>query len=187
MARDEASVKVRLKTRQAKSDLRGLMTEAKGTAGAIGGSLRSTVGRGLGVIGLGVGIGAAISAVRGPTESGIGALASQLFGGFGATGARNVFGNLPGEARASIRASAEITRAEGHIAGIRGKTLPGMMDRFEQLRELYMPQEVGKDMVSRELSIEMTKTMVKPILRSMGNMFAKWLGELAALLEKRNK
>ena len=63
MARDEAKVRVRLDTRRAQSELRGLLTESRRTAGRIGSKLRGTVGRGLGVVGLGAGIGTGRNAV----------------------------------------------------------------------------------------------------------------------------
>jgi hypothetical protein len=124
MASDEAKVRVRLDTRQAKSELRGLTKEGAKTAGRVGGGVRRALGRGLGAVGLGVGIGAGMQALRGPTQGGISALISQTLGAAGHQIAKGVFGDKLPEAIGGADALQKLRASHGFMRGLTGKEHP---------------------------------------------------------------
>ena len=90
----ETKVKVRLDTRQAKSQLTGLVRESARSAGRLTNNIRSVVGKGLGAVGMGTAIGTGISAVRGATESGVGDVIGESLGGFGKMAEEFFLGDL---------------------------------------------------------------------------------------------
>ncbi len=150
MARDEAKVRVRLDTRQAKGDLRGLTRAAAGVAGRVGGGIRRAVGRGLGAVGLGAGIGTGLAAVRGATQSGLGDVIGEAFGGIGAELAQTLLGDLDEKAKASRTAREETIQAFGAIAGQTGKVPPGAQNYFNQIRSLRLQEEKGRELFERD-------------------------------------
>lgn len=130
MASDEAKVRVRLDTRQAKGELRGLTKEGSKAAGRVGAGIRRGIGRGLGAIGLGVGIGAGMAALKGPTQGGISALISQTLGATGHQIARGIFGDKLPEAIGRAGALEKLKASRGFMLGLTGKA-PGAKAQFD--------------------------------------------------------
>jgi hypothetical protein len=140
MARDEAKVKVRLDTKQAKGELRGLTQEGAKAAGRVGAGIRSTLSRGIGAVGLGVGIGAGMAALRGATQSGLTSIITQTLGGLGQRFAQGTLGaeNLA-KAAGGAQALQEILGGYSQVVGHRDPKAPlprGMISDFQQ-RERY--------------------------------------------------
>ena len=121
MARDEAKVRVRLDTRQAKGELRGLTQDGAKAAGRVGAGIRSAVGRGMGVVGLGAGIGAGLAAVKAPTQGAISSIFTSTFGALGARAERGLTGEegfkAVGEAKALEEALGD-SMIVGHLKRI---------------------------------------------------------------------
>ena len=144
MASDEAKVKVRLDTRQAKGELRGLTREGGKTAGRVGAGIRSAMGRGLGAMGLGVGIGAAMATLKGPTQSGIVASIDQTLGPLANKAAQAL---TPGGRKTlalniSRKAALERLMTSGYamargLAG--GKPVAGERSLFAHLTKIGLP------------------------------------------------
>jgi len=146
----ETKIKVRLDTRQAKSELGGLTREAARTAGKVASGIRATVGRGLGAVGVGAAIGTGISAVRGATESGLGDTVGEALGGIGAQMAEFFLGDLDEKARASRTAREETIQAFGAIAGQRGAVPPAAREFFTNVRALRLQEEKGRELFERD-------------------------------------
>jgi len=152
---DETKVKVRLDTRQAKTELGGLVRESARAAGKVASGIRSTVGRGLGVVGFGAAFGTGVSAVRGATESGVGDVVGETLGGIGAQLSEWMLGDLDDEARAKRAARAETIEAFGAIAGGmnggKGGIPPGAREFFDSVKSLRQQEERGRQLFEREL------------------------------------
>ena len=146
----ETKIRVRLDTRQAKSDLNSLTREGIATAGRVGSRLRGAVGAGLnrslGAIGLGGGVGAGLAAVRGATESSFGDVIGEAFGGFGEEFERDLgLQNLGEQARASKSAREETIAAFALQAGQLGRVPPGAKAYFDQIRQIRAQEEAGRN------------------------------------------
>lgn len=147
MASDEAKVRVRLDTRQAKGELRGLTKEGAKAGGRVGGGIRSALGRGMGMIGLGVGVGAGMAALRGPTQGGISAIVGQTLGPLG----QQMYGGITGvtgiTARARARALPQVIAAYGYQRGLGGEDAPapqGAKQMMDHLTNFYSVEERGR-------------------------------------------
>jgi hypothetical protein len=142
----ETKVKVRLDTRQAKSQLTGLVRESARSAGRLTNNIRSVVGKGLGAVGMGTAIGTGISAVRGATESGVGDVIGEALGGFGKMAEEFFLGDLNEDARASRTAREETIQAFGAIAGARGEIPPEARQFYNSIKTLRMDEERGREL-----------------------------------------
>lgn len=142
----ETKVKVRLDTRQAKSQLTGLVRESARSAGRLTNNIRSVVGKGLGAVGLGTAIGTGISAVRGATESGVGDVIGESLGGLGRTVEEFFLGDLNEDAKASRTAREETIQAFGAIAGARGEIPPEARQFYNSIKTLRMDEERGREL-----------------------------------------
>ncbi len=142
----EAKVKVRLDTRQAKGDLRGLTRTAAAAGGRIGQGIRGAIGKGVGAIGLGAGIAAGVSAVRASTSSGIGDIIGESLGGIGAQINEFFLGDMDDKVRATKSAREETIQAYGAIAGRTGSIPPGARQYFEQIKSFREDEEKGRSL-----------------------------------------
>jgi hypothetical protein len=173
MVRDEAKVKVRLDTKQAKGELRGLTKEGSKTAGRVGAGIRSALSRGIGVVGLGalagVGFSAARGALRGPTESGIGAIAGEMFGGLGHRFAQGALGaERLAQAAGAARARQEIIQGYAHVVGHRGLGAPlpgGMISDFQQRQRFHADEARGAGRIMADPALR------DPMLSGPGELF----------------
>ena len=142
----ETKVRVRLDTRQAKSQLGGLVRESARSAGKLTSNIRSVVGKGLGAVGMGTAIGTGISAVRGATESGVGDVIGEALGGYGKMAEEFFLGDMNEDARASRSAREETIQAFGAIAGARGEIPPEARQFYNSIKSLRMEEERGRDL-----------------------------------------
>lgn len=139
---DEAKVKVRLDTKQAKGELRGLSKSGSQAAGRIGGGIRRGIGRGLAFTGLGVGVGAAVSAIRSPSQGAMGAMISQTFGALGAKISHNLFGEAGYEAQGGARALQAVSDA--YAPGGGGPHAPGAREMFKFYKSQYTREATAR-------------------------------------------
>ncbi len=146
MARDEAKVRVRLDTRQAKGELRGLTQDGAKAAGRVGAGIRSAVGRGLGVIGLGAGIGAGLAAVRGPTQGAVSAIFKSTFGGLGARASRALTGE-EGFKAIGEAAGLEAALGDAAIVGELGEIPASTRARAAQTRRFATVEARGANKI----------------------------------------
>ena len=147
---DEATVKLRLDTRQAKGDLRQLTKEADKTSGRIGGGIRRAVGKGMGAVGLGGGIGAGLAAVRGATSSGLGDVVGESFVQLGAQLNEFFLGDMDDKARSIRQARESLKEAFGYQTGIHSRIPPGAENFFNQRVTEGMTLEHGKHLIETD-------------------------------------
>ena len=151
---DETKVKVRLDTRQAKTELGGLVRESARAAGRVSAGIRSTVGRGLGAVGFGAAVGVGVSAMRGATQSGVGDVVGEALGGVGAQVAEFLLGDLDETARATKSAREEMIQAFGAIGGGmnggKGGVPPGAPEFFASVKSLHVQNERGREVIERD-------------------------------------
>lgn len=180
MAKDEAKVRVRLDTRLAQLALRKLKLTAKDTGKRIGSGIRRELGRGIGAVGLGGGIGLGLAAVRGATQSGFGDAIGESLGGIGAQLAEFFLGDLDEKARATKSAREETIAAFGSIAGQRGEMPAGARSYFEQIKALRMHEEKGREIFERDEKMrgpgidEIIKKILEGLKRILKELF-EWL------------
>ena len=180
---NDAKVRVRLDTRQAKGDLKSMTTEAARTAKRVGGRIRGAVGGALGAVGLGGGIATGMAAVKGATASGFGDALSESFGGIGAMIERKLLGDKGSEARADSRAREETINAFAAVAGHTGKIPAGAKSFFDQVRTLRLEEEKGKKMFEederfRSVSLSETTAQILDGLKEIGRDMVNELWEL---------
>ena len=155
MAKDEAKVRVRLDTRQAEGELGQLTREGERTAGRIGSGMRSSIGRGAALLGLGGALGLGLASIKrdvtAPTTSGFMDFAGEVFGEVGGALAHAAgAAGLGAHAKGAARARAEAMNAFGVIAGETGAIPPGARGWFNQVRDMRVKEELGRNMLERE-------------------------------------
>lgn len=113
---EETKVRLRLDANPAKREMSGLVREGFRTAGKINAGIRGTIGRGLGAVGLGAGVGTGLQAIRGATESGFGAVVGETFGALGAQLEDFLLGDLGADARAAKTTRDDVIRTFAYQA-----------------------------------------------------------------------
>ena len=141
---DEAIIRLRLDTSQAKRDLAELVNEASEASRGAAKSHRSAIGRGLNAAGLGVAFGAGMEAIRGATASGVGDVVGEALGGFGVQLEQMFLGSLGQDARASMAAREETISALGAVAGAQNKIPPGAKSFFDSVKSLTFLEQRGR-------------------------------------------
>lgn len=172
MVRDETRVRVKLDTKQAKSELRGLVRESERSSGRVSSSVRGAISRGFGLVGAGAAFGTGLAAIRGATDASTGDVLGEALGGLGAQFEQWVFGDLAQDARASRAAREEAIRAFGMQAGATGNVSPGMKAWFDQTKALRMQEEKGRT------AFEMDKRFRGPGIDEFIKRIGDKLGEL---------
>lgn len=147
---EETRFKVRVDSRQAKSELRGLVRESTRAAGRVASGIRATVGRGIGAVGFGAAFGTGLSAIRGATQSGIGDVFGEALGGIGQQVADFFLGDLNEEARASRSAREDQIQAFGAIAGARKAIPPGAEQYFQSVKTMHQQAELGRELFTKD-------------------------------------
>lgn len=145
MTGTEAKVRVRLDTSQAKRTLADLSNSGAAAAKKLGGVLSS----GVKAVGLGVGIGAGIEALKSPTISSITDTFGEALGGLGAQLEYWALGDLAPESRAAKRARDELHSTFGTLIGLGGVT-PQATNFFEQTKAYAMVQEQGRQRIEMD-------------------------------------
>ncbi len=143
----ETKYRVRLDTRQARGDLRGMMRDAKRTAGAVGQRIRSTVGQGLRFTGVGAAIGGGIGAIRATAASGIGDVMGETTSRLGFQLGEYISGDLNEQARASKSAREETIQAFALQAGATGQVPQGAKAFFNSIRDIRLQREKGAELI----------------------------------------
>ena len=183
MAREEAKVRVRLDTRQAKSDLRGLTRNAAATAGRVGAGIRGAVGRGLGAVGLGGGIGVGLAAVRASTSSGLGDVVGEIFGGIGAQLNEFFLGDMDDGARADKAARDETIQAFGLLTQGGTRMPPGAVNYWTQRQSMLLEAEKGRSMFEQDERFRSSNAgdLIDRIMEGISELLVK---AVDALVEK---
>jgi len=154
MAKD-ANVKVRINTKQAKSDLRGLNRTAQGAAGGIGGGIRSRIGGSL-AAGAAGGFGAA-AAVRGVASAGVSDLAGNAFGPTMAHIKNLMFQGVDIESRAGAQAFETLPfRLFDQLGGIP----PGTLELFKARRERFAQPLRGRRLAEASGKFSITNDLM---------------------------
>ena len=185
MAREEAKVRVRLDTRQAKSELRGLTRSAAATAGRVGTGIRSAVGRGLGIVGLGGGVGIGLGAVKAATSSGFADVIGEALGGIAARCATKVLGEgAVQDARASKTSRDETIQAFGLLTQGGTQVPPGAMNYFNQIKVLHLEKEKVAQMFREDDNFRGPKLdeVIKKIMTALGTLLSEAIDTLASKL-----
>ena len=141
---EQANVRLTLDTSQAKSELGGFVRDANRMAGRVSSGIRSTIGKGLGLVGLDGTYSSALGAVRGSTESGVGDVIGEAFGGYGRQIEQFFLGNLGEHARAARSAREETISAFGQIAGARDAIPAGAKQFFNSVSRIHQQAERGR-------------------------------------------
>lgn len=141
----EAKVKVRLDTGQAQGELSNLTRNVAAVGKRIGGGVAGVLGSGLRAVGLGGGIGIAMSALSGPSQNAASSVIGEAIGPLGKQLETWMFGDLAPQARADARAR------EATIEAFRYQ---GATDAsaafFQNMRQLYTPEEVGRQAIESD-------------------------------------
>jgi hypothetical protein len=176
----ETKVKVRLDTKQAKGELDGLVRRGKRSAGKITDNVRGVLGKGLGAVGLGAGIGTGISAIRSATQSGVGDIMSEQFGAYKAMAADMFFGTLNEDAKASRSAREETIQAFGAIAGARGEIPPEARQFYNSIKTLRMEEERGRELFEMDSQFRGApiEKIIDRIMGGFGEMVSEAIGTL---------
>lgn len=143
-SRDEAKVRVKLDTGEAKRQMSDLVKFSGNAASRLG----SILGSGVRAAGLGAGIGIGIGAIRGPLEAGASSIIGEALGGYGAQLENWAFGDLAPEARAA-RAAREQTI--GAYAAISADLIPPSAYKFhDATKAILLETEKGKARFERD-------------------------------------
>lgn len=182
---DQAEVKLKLDTRQAKGDLRDLAKRAQKTGGRIAGGVRRAVGKGMGAVGLGGGIGVGMAAVRGATSSGVGDVVGESFSAIGAQLNEFFLGNMDDEARAKRKAREETIQAFGYQAGVENAIPAGAKNFFDQRVAEYREEEEGRSRFEAhgDFSGPQFDDILKRIMTGISGMLATAVDKLAEALQ----
>lgn len=157
MNKNEARVRVRFDTSQAKADLAELMKHAQEVGSAIhggggregGGSSAGGAAMGFGrSFGLGAAFGAGVEAIRGPVSSTMGSAISEGLGVYGQQLQRAMFGDMGAEARASETARAQTREAFAHVAGRAGAVPSGAESYYKAVFAIERDKEKGVDLIN---------------------------------------
>lgn len=181
---DDARIRVRLDTSAAEKDLADLGREGERTGKRLGGRIRGAVGRGLGAVGLGGGIGAGLSAVRGATQSGLGDVIGEAFGGIGAQLNDLILGKLDDVSRANRAAREETIQGFAHVAGRTRSVPPAAVAYFRQVSAIRTEQEVGASILRERLYKEGPGVgdLVDRILTGLHSLLVEAVDALASKL-----
>lgn len=180
MASNDAKVKVRLDTKEAKGELRGLVREAEASAGKVAGNVRGAISKGFGFVGAGAALGTGLAAVKGATHSGVGDVMGEAFGGVGAQIAEFFLGDLDDKSRAARSAREETIQAFGTVAGASNRVPPGAKKFFDQVHALRLQEEKGRGIFERNERFQGPGVgdMVDRIMAGFGELISRGVQEL---------
>lgn len=150
---EETKVRLRLDANPAKREMAGLVREGFRTAGKINSGIRSTIGRGLGAVGLGAGVGTGLQAIRGATESGFGAVIGETFGALGAQLEDALLGDLGAEARAKKTTREEVIQAFAYQAARQGSVPQEAKNYQQSLFSLQSEREKGRKIIEQDTDL----------------------------------
>ena len=181
----ETEINVKLNTRQAQAQMKGVVQEGKRTSGKINSALRAAVGKGFrGTVGAAAGTAASagVSAVRAPVTSGLWDMVTDSIGGLGSWAASGLFqgSELSAQAKKMARDdSADLARAVGMNGGRVDDGVRAVMDAryrsnlqtLQGMRAIHMEEEF------RANPIVSTET-ADAIVDAIGNGFENLMRQL---------
>lgn len=148
---EEAKVRVRLDTKAAQNEMRGLTRQAAATASRVSGGIRSAMGTGIRALGVPLGVGAAAGLALGATRSGVGDVVSDFFRPFANRLEDWALGDKAWQARARTSARQETINRFGFSAGVTGDVDTAKGYYMNALRARYLPEERGRHNLERSL------------------------------------
>lgn len=182
----EVSVRVRLDTGPAQTELRNLEKQGQTAGARVSSRVRGAVAKGLGAVGLGAGVGVGIAALKGSTASGISDVIGESLGGLGKAIEFSLLGELGEQARADAAARSETAQAFGAIAGRTGAIPPGAKSFFDQVRALRGEEEKGRGLFERDAqfrTVSMDK-VISTISENIEKLLRQAVGWLADELKE---
>jgi len=203
MGKQDAEVKVRMNTKQAQADLKGLNKVAAGTARQVGGRIRGGMGRVAGAIGLGAVGGAAVGAVKGSVFGAAGDVFEGATGGALSQLEEALFGDANLEALAAKQARASLPRrllgsqtTEEGQKRVKAAALPGHLFRMGQdLKTLQGTRRFAQDpdfggpgAAAIDTAIKTAKVAKKMGAESVLRAIAIWgVGEIVRAIKGTDK
>ena len=185
----EVKVRVALDTGPATGELRELSRKAASTAKRVGQGIRGTIGKGLGAVGLGGGIGIGLAAVRGATQSGFGDVLSESLGGFGARMADFFLGELNEQAIGKRAAREDVISGFGYVTGADRKIPQAAYDYFDAIAPHRVTEARGRELIEMDDKfrgpgidellkkiLEGLKTLVMDAITALGNYLLQAVG-----------
>ena len=172
MALDDARVRVRLDTDQAKAELADLQGRAEKTSGNVSGGIRRALRRGLGAVGVGAAFQAGVSTVKGATSSGFGDLVGELLSPLAAQLNETILGDLDDEARATKAAREQLISSFGQVIGHTNNIPAGAQQLFDQTKQIMMEKERGRSLVEQDERFGLNtdpKDVIARIIEGFGN------------------
>lgn len=185
-ANQDATFRLVIDTKSAEASLAGLAKAAEREATRTGKSLRASIGKGLGFIGLGGAIGAGAEAFRGATQSGVADVIGEALGPVGARIEEFFLGDLNNEARASRAAREEVTQQFAAIAGAQGwkEVPPDVRAYYNNIKTLRDQEEKGRELFrqSSELHGPGITEIVDRVMKGFGELLSDAVGKLGQML-----
>lgn len=186
MTSQDATFRLVIDTKSAEASLAGIAKAAEREAERTGKSLRASIGKGLGFVGLGGALGAGQEAFRGATQSGVADVIGEALGPVGARIEEFFLGDLNNEARASRAAREEVTQQFAAIAGAQGwkEVPPDVRAYYNSIKTLRDQEEKGRELFrqSSELHGPGINEIVDRVMKGFGELVADGIGKLGQLL-----
>lgn len=181
---NEAKVRVKLDTGEARRSIDSLTESAAGVAGKVATGVRSALGTGLAAAGLGGGFALASAAIRAPTQSGLGAAIGEAFSPMGAWLEQRLLGSLGQEAKAANSAREQVINTFGLVPWLNGKPPNGSVEMFNMLRAQRETQERGRHMfeMSEQFHGPNAEELVQRVLEGLKELLNDAAKSLAEFL-----
>lgn len=152
--RNEAKVRVRLDTSQAKHDLSDLTRHGQAVTGRIGDGIKGAIGQGVRASGLanaGMGtVNAGIDALGGPLQQSAQGIMGEALGGWGSSIEHAALGDMGPEARAAAMVRDQAKEIFGQVAGRLGEIPPEAHAYRKAMMPILTEREKGSAMFDRD-------------------------------------
>lgn len=142
----EAKVRVRIDTGEAKNELRSLTKEAEGSGKKIRKKIYGAIQTGV----MAAGAGYAFSALQGPSQGAFGSAIGEALGPLGKQIETFFLGDLGIQAKAASRAREDTISVFGMQAGAQGGIPHGTKQFFDAMRGQYGQTEAGRHMIESD-------------------------------------
>lgn len=183
---NEVSFRLQIDTKAAQAALQGLTKAAEKEATRTGRGIKSAIGKGLGLVGLGGAVGAGFQAVRGATQSGVADVIGEALGPLGAQIEDFFLGSLNEEARGKMAAREEFSNQFAAIAGAQNWSAipPQAQGYFNSLASLRTQEEKGRELFrkSTDLHGPGIDDLLKRIMDGIGSLLSSAVTNLGNLL-----
>lgn len=183
---NDTSFRLLIDTKAAQASLQGLTKAAEKEAARTGTRIKSAIGKGLGLVGLGGAVGAGFQAVRGATQSGVADVIGEALGPLGAQIEDFFLGSLNEEARGKKTARDEVTNQFAAIAGAQNWTSipPQVKGYFDSLATLRVQEEKGRELFrkSSDLHGPGIEDLLSRIMKGIGELLSTAVTNLGNVL-----